>query len=197
MTSLGNCGMTGRRSVLRRLAFWTLILGCLPQRPLAAQAVSSCLPLGKTVTIRGGLRRIDENGYWRWIALLPDRPICALPDPADAYPVAADHATPIQTFDRDDENVRSRLERLVGRNAEVTGTPTQWHTGYRRAEVVLLVEKVEPVDAAGRTALASPSRPRPDVRDLAAYEITVRAGRSLIKQARKVGSNKPLVPVDE
>jgi hypothetical protein len=73
----------------------------------------------------------------------------------------------------------------------------QWHTGYQRAAVVLQVETVQPIDAAGQAALLAPEPPKPLVRDVGAYDITVLAGRSLRKEARELGSNKLLTPVDE
>jgi hypothetical protein len=182
---------------VRRIAFWTLLLSCLPPLSPDGQVARQCLPQGKPVTIRGTLAHVDENGYRHWIALRPMRPICTLADPADQFSGPADHVTAIQTFNADSEDVRSRLEQLAGRRAELTGTLTQWHTGYQRAEVVLNVGTVRPIDPEGEAALASPRPPKPHVRDVAAYDITVRAGRSLIKQAREVGSNKSLIPVDE
>jgi hypothetical protein len=140
---------------------------------------------------------MDENGYRQWIALRPMQPICTLADPAYQFSSASDHVTAIQAFNADSEEIRSRLERLAGSKVEVTGTLTQWHTGYQRAEVVFDVETVQQIDSVGERALASPGPPKPDVREVPAYEVRVRAGRSLTKEARDVGSNRPLAPVDE
>jgi hypothetical protein len=183
--------------VVRRIAIGMVLLASVPEHMMNAQRARPCLPQGKPVTIRGTLARVDENGYRQWIALRPIQPICTLADPADQFSSSLDHVTAIQTFNADSEDIRSRLERLASSEVEVTGTLTQWHTGYQRAEVVLNVETVQPIDSVGERALALPRPPKPQVREVAAYEVTVRAGRSLTKEAREVGSNKPLLPVDE
>lgn len=177
--------------------FWTLLLACLPQSQLCAQVARECLPQGKPVTLRGTLARVDEHGYRRWIALRPIRPVCTLADPADQFSSPADHVSEIQTFYADREDVRSRLERLAGKKAVLTGTLTQWHTGYQRTEIVLDVETVRPIDAAGQAAFLAPDPPKPIVRDVVAYDVTVLAGRSLNKEARELGSTKLLTPVEE
>jgi hypothetical protein len=156
------------------------------------------LPYGRRVSIVGTLERVDEDGYRRWIALRPVRPICTLADPTDNFLDAVDDVAAIQTFTADDASeIHPRLERLIGKNAVVTGKLTQWHTGYQRAEVVFDVEAVQPLDATGEAALRTPDAPKQAARDVSAYDVLVRAGESLTKEAREVATGKALQPVDE
>jgi len=140
---------------------------------------------------------VDENGYRRWIALRPLRPICTVADPTDHFLDAVYDVDAIQAFATDDaKGIDSRLERLIGKNAVVTGKLTQWHTGYQRAEVVFDVEAVQPSDATGEAALRTPDAPKEVVRDVSAYDVIVRAGESLTKEARELATGKALEPVD-
>jgi hypothetical protein len=146
----------------------------------------------------GALARVDENGYRQWIALRPLRPVCTLADPADEFSDAVDDVTVIQVFAADDaKEVHSRLGRLIGKNAIVSGKLTQWYTGYQRAEVVLDVQAVQPLDASGEAALRAPDPPRAVVREVSAYDVSVRAGESLTKETTELGTRKVLEPVDE
>jgi len=79
----------------------------------------------------------------------------------------------------------------------VSGTLKQWHTGYQRAEIVLDVQEVQAADAIGEVALRTPDPPKAVVREVGAYEISIQAGESLIKETREIGSRKALEPVDE
>jgi hypothetical protein len=94
-------------------------------------------------------------------------------------------------------DVRSRLSRLIGKNAALSGKLVEWHTGYQRAAVVLDVQTVESTDADGMAALSAADPPKAKAREVMAYDITVRAGRSLTKEAREVGPNDLLSPVDD
>lgn len=180
---------------MRRIAPRTLILTCLPQILVWGQVSSHCLPQGRPVAIVGTLARVDENGYRRWIALRPVRPICTLADPTDKYSDAVDDVTEIQVAADDDaEEVHSHLERLIGKNAVVSGKLTQWHTGYQRAEVVLDVQAVQALDATGEAAIHTP---KAVVREVSAYDVSVRAGESLTKETKEVATEKVLEPVNE
>jgi hypothetical protein len=164
---------------------------------LFGQVAGGCLVKGKPVTLGGTLSRVDENGYRQWIALRPTRPICALADPADQFDDPVDHVIQIQTFDGDRVDIRSRLNRLIGKNAALSGKLIEWHTGYQRAALLLDVRTVEATDADGMAALSIPDPPKATVREVAAYDITVRAGRSLTKEAREVGTDDRLSPVGD
>ena len=171
---------------------------CLTQFLVWGQVTSQCLPQGSPVAIVGTLARVDESGYRRWIALRPLRPICTLGDPADKFIDAVDDVTEIQTFAAHDaKEIHSRLERLIGKNAVVSGNLTQWHTGYQRAELVLDVQAVQAWDATGEAALRTPDPSKAVVREVSAYDVSVRAGKSLAKEARELGTRKVLEPVDE
>jgi len=139
------------------------------------------LPQGKVLTLRGKIAVVDENGYRQWIALRPVRPLCTLGDPDDQFSPGFDQLHEVQAVSVDREDARSRLERLVGHEVDVTGTLTQWQTGYQRAPIVFEVDTVQPIDAAGEAALRVPDRPKPVVRDVVAYYVTG-PGRSVAHQ---------------
>src|SRR4051794_13089641 len=113
---------------MRGIAPRLLALTCASQFLVWGQVSSHCLPYGRRVSIVGTLERVDEDGYRRWTALRPLRPICTLADPTDNFLDAVDDVAAIQTFAADDASeIHSRLERLIGKNAVVTGKLTQWH----------------------------------------------------------------------
>jgi hypothetical protein len=185
-------------SLMRRIAPRALVLTCASQFLVWGQVSSHCLQYGRPVSILGTLARIDENGYRRWIALRPLRPICILADPSDEFSDAIDDVSQLQTFVADDaKTVDSRLERLIGKNAVVTGKLTQWHTGYQRAELVFDVQAVQAVDATGEADLRTPDPPKAVVREVSVYDVSVRAGESLAKETRELATGKVLEPVDE
>jgi hypothetical protein len=174
-----------------------LLLALLRHPVVHAQEARHCLPQLKPVTLSGRLVRVDEHGYTEWIALRLLRPICALADPTDQFKGAVEGVTVLQTFNADNALVRSQLERLAGRRGVLTGELTQWGTGYQRAELVFDVASVQAIDGAGHLALSAPDQPKPVLRDVAAYDVTVRAGRSLKMEAREAGSKTPLAPARE
>jgi hypothetical protein len=156
------------------------------------------LQYGRRVSVLGTLARVDENGYRQWIALRPFRPICTLADSDDQFNDAIDDVDEIQTFAADDaKDVHSRLERLIGKNAVVSGNLIQWHTGYQRAVLVLDVQVVQALDATGEAALQTRNPSKPPVREVSAYDVTVRAGESLIKEIIELGTRDVLEPRDE
>jgi hypothetical protein len=132
-----------------------------------------------------------------------------LADPTDQFKGAVEGITVLQTFNADNALVRSQLERLVGRRGVLTGGLTQWGTGYQHAELVFDVASVQAIDGAGHLspgarvlvevaeALSAPDQPKPVLHDVAAYDVTVRAGRSLKMEAQEAGSNTPLAPTRE
>ena len=174
-----------------------MLLALLPPLTVDAQEARHCLPQRKPVTLSGRLVRVDEHGYTEWIALRLLRPICVLADPTDQYNGAVAGVTMLQTFNADNALVRSQLERLAGKPGVLTGELTQWGTGYQRAELVFDVASVEAIDEADHVALSAPDQLKPVVRDVAAYDVTVRAGRSLTMEAREAGSKIPLVPAKD
>jgi hypothetical protein len=182
---------------VRPIALSILLLPLLPQPVVHAQEARHCLPQRKPVTLSGRLVRVDEHGYTEWIALRLRQPICALADPTDQFKGAVEGVSVLQTFNADNALVRSQLERLAGRRGALTGELTQWGTGYQRAELAFDVASVQAIDDAGHQALSAPDQPKPVVRDVAAYDVTVRAGRSLTMEARETGSNTPLTPARE
>ena len=149
------------------------------------------------VTLSGRLVRVNEHGYAEWIALRLPRPICALADPTDKFKEAVEGATMLQTFNAESHPVRSQLEKLVGRRVALTGELTQWGTGYQRALLLFDVAIIEALDDAGHMALTALDQPKPVLRDVAAYDVTLRAGHSLRMRARETGSNAPLAPARE
>jgi hypothetical protein len=86
---------------------------------------------------------------------------------------------------------------LVGKKVVVSGKLTQWHTGYQRAEVVLDVQAVQALDASDEAALRVPGPPKAAVREVSAYEVSLRAGELLAKEVREFETGKMLEPVDE
>lgn len=181
---------------MKCVLLWTLPLAFVAHCRLLAQEGGDCLTKGQPVMIRGRLARTDENGYRQWIALRPTRPICALADPADQYDHPVDHVLQIQAVAADRADLRSRLNRLIGKDAVLSGKLVEWHTGYQLAAVVLEVQAVEAMFADGVAALSAPDPPKAAAREVTAYDITVRAGKSLTKEAREVGTNQLLAPVD-
>ena len=163
----------------------------------SAALAQGCFPLDKKLSFSGRLVMTDENGYRQWMGLRLSRPVCVQGDRGDGYIERVDDVKIMQAFAPEDGPIHSRLNRLIGNNVALTGTLAQWLTAYQRAPVVINVDTVEPTDAAGEAALHAPDRPKPLVRDVPAYYITVRAGQSLTKAVREAGSNRPLTPVDE
>ena len=172
-------------------------VGALALLVAAVSFGQGCFPQGKPVTIIGRLEPVDENGYRHWIAFRPARPICVLADPDDQYSPRVDDVDLIQPFNVDRAEIRFRLSRLGGQKAVLTGRLIQWHTGYQRAPITLEVEKVDALDDAGEAALRAPEPPKPVLREPPAYEVTIRAGRKLEKEAREAATNKLLTPTDE
>jgi hypothetical protein len=137
---------------------------------------SDCLPYGQPVTIRGKLTLHDENGYRRWVALNPERPICTVDD--QIKPVAE-----LQTVSTEGAEERERLHRLVGYEVMVSGKLFGATTG-----VIIDVTDVQPVDPAAIL--------KPKARDVTAYDVLIVAGTRLTKEAREVGTSELLTPPD-
>ncbi len=93
--------------------------------------------------MRGRLERVDERGYRQWIAMRPPSPVCAEPDPRDRSARFDGPVDLLQTFDGDRPGIRSRLQRLAGHPAILTGKIVERHIGYQRAPLVFEVESVE------------------------------------------------------
>jgi uncharacterized protein DUF4431 len=154
-----------------------------------------CIPYGRSTTVRGTLARVDENGYWQWIALRLDQPICTLAAPNE-FGDPAQGVAQLQAVALDGTPLSDRLNRLVGKKAVLTGKLFGAHTGYHRAAVLMDVQSVEPVDAAGETAIRAPAPPSIVIEDVPAYDAVVRAGKRLVIEARESGSGRLLVPAD-
>ena len=146
-----------------------------------------CLGYGQAVTIPGRLGTQDDGGYRRWIALSPSRPICIMDDPT---PVAELH---ISALGKDD--VSDRLGRLLGHAVVVRGTLYPGITGYYGTRVSLGVADVEPIDDAGRAALARP-QPNMPIKEVGAYDIEIIVGERLFKQARQTATGRLLKPTE-
>jgi hypothetical protein len=156
-----------------------------------------CLPLGKTLSLGGRLVLINANGYWQWVGLQLPRPVCVQGDRGDGVIERVDAVEMMQTSDVGQRAINSRLNRLIGNSALLTGTLTQWLTGYQQAAVVLEVQAVEPVDEQGKAALRTPEAPRPDVRVVRAYDVTIRTADRLEKLVRETATGQVLTPADE
>jgi hypothetical protein len=61
---------------------------------------------------------------------------------------------------------------------------------------MIALEGVKPMDAPGRAALGIPEPKTPPIRNVAAYDILIRAGERLQKEAIENGSHRQLNPVD-
>ena len=144
-----------------------------------------CFPLDQKLSFHGGLLSVDENGYRHWIGLRLANPICVKGDRGDGYIEKIDDIKWLQTFVPDQGAIAALLGRLAGNNVLLTGTLTEWHTGYQRAGAVLKVQAVEPVDESGKAALNKPEAPKPIAKDVAAYDVTIRTD-----QAARQGSTR-------
>jgi hypothetical protein len=91
--------------------------------------------------------------------------------------------------------IRDRLSRLVNQRVTIRGTLMHGMTGYQKTLVVLQVQQVEPLTAAGRRALAAPRVPV-KLKDVPAYDVVVNAGPRLALEARDSASGFPLTPPD-
>jgi hypothetical protein len=157
----------------------------------------TCLPYNRLVTIQGSLSRVDENGYREWIALEPDRPICTVADPNDRLAEAESDISGLQVLIDDDQQMLSnRVRKLVGYNVKAQGKLSHMTTGYHRTAVMIDLTTLEAVDERGRAALRAPERMKPPLRDVAAYEIVVRAGDRLQKEAVEIGTRRQLTPIE-
>ena len=180
-----------------RPALLTPLLAFMMQSAIQGQPLRECLPQGKPVTLSGRLVRVDEHGYTEWVALALRSRICALADPTDKFKGAVNGVKALQAVSVDSETVGSQLQRLLGKRVVLTGELTQWSTGYQRAALVLEVASVLSTDASGRALVFAPEPTKPALRETPAYEVTVRADRSLKIEAREGEAGRPLTPTKE
>jgi hypothetical protein len=161
---------------------------------------------GAPATLAGTLLLRDEAGYNEFIALKLVQPICTVVDsrtvsvPGLQYGRAHSGVRIIQAgvygSDEHSGTLRERLDRLVGHRVTIQGDLFPAQTGYHRTEVQLRVEAVDAIDAAGRQALRV-TRPEFKAQDVAAFDVTINAGRRLLLETRETGSARLLLPPDQ
>lgn len=139
-----------------------------------------CLPYGQPVTIQGRLGTNDDGGYRQWIALRPMRTLCIMDD--RSVPIAELQASPLGNAD-----VLDHLGRLLGYAVVVRGT--------LYPAITIGIAAVEPIDDAGRAALARP-QPKVPIKEVAAYHIEIVAGKHLIKEVRQTATGRFLKPFE-
>jgi Domain of unknown function (DUF4431) len=144
--------------------------------------------------LAGTLILKDEAGYNQFIALRLPRAICTMPDPY--HGAIREIQAGVYGSDAHSEDLRDRLDRLVGYRVTIKGVLFAAHTGYHRTKVQHGVESVDAADAAGKRALRIP-KPEFRARNVAVYDVTINAGRRLAIEAHQTGSGKALRPADK
>jgi hypothetical protein len=168
---------------------------------LASSFGQNCIQYGAPTTLSGELSMRDEAGYNQFIALDLGYPICTAPDPRPGLewePVQS-RVRVVQAgvygSDGASDALRDRLNRLVGHRVMIKGILFAAQTGYHRTNVQLGVEKIDAVDAGGQQALRSPKvEVRPQA--VAAYAVTIHAGRRLVIEVHEAESGRSLTPSD-
>uniref|UniRef100_Q024R4 DUF4431 domain-containing protein n=1 Tax=Solibacter usitatus (strain Ellin6076) TaxID=234267 RepID=Q024R4_SOLUE len=169
---------------------------------MASSFGQNCIQYGTAATVSGRLSVVDESGYNQFIALNLQRPICTTPDSRKGleWERGQTGVRVIQAgvYGSDDasEALRDRLNRLVGHSVTIKGALFPAQTGYHRTDVQLGVEAVNPLDSSGRDALQLPPVPF-KAREVAAYDVTVNAGKRLVVEAREARSEDLLIPGDK
>ena len=162
----------------------------------------TCLKYGAPVALSGTLLLKDEAGYNQFTLLKLVRAICTVDDPnALGEPLRRQSGireiqSSVYGDDPDSNELRDRLERLIGKRVVIKGALSPAATGYHRTPVQLSVEMVDPVDMPGRQALSA-VRPAFAARDVSSYEVTIDAGRRLVIDARESGSGTQLLPASQ
>ena len=165
-----------------------------------------CIKYGAPTTLIGMLSVRDEAGYNRFTVLKPTSAICTVADPRNVK----DTADPYYSMQRNIREVeaavygsdtasaalRDRLSRLTGYRVVIQGDLFPATTGYDRTNVIFRVHAVDAADSSGRQALL---KPKLEIRlkDVDAYEVTIRAGKRLVIEARESGSTARLRPSDQ
>ena len=98
--------------------------------------------------------------------------------------------------DAPSDALRDRLNRSVGHRVMIKGVLFQAQTGYHRSDVQLSVEAVEAVDEVGQKALRI-ATPEFKAKDVAAYDVTIKAVPQLAIEAHDIESAMPLLPSDQ
>jgi hypothetical protein len=170
---------------------------------VASSYCQQCVVYGAQTTLHGTLALRDEAGYNQFVVLRPARPICTVRGPndtADDYSRKRSGLTEIQAgvygSGVESEQLRERLNLLVGHRAIIRGDLFPATTGYHRTNVQLRVLSVDAADVAGQRALLTPRIPFTPV-DAKAYDVTVNAGKRMVIDARESGTGIALVPPDQ
>ena len=172
---------------------------------LAGGFGQGCLTYGRIETFSGRLERVDEAGYHQFVALRLAEPICTKVDPGDRAAGDAESSrgrsgvrvvqAGVYGGDAAALELRERLERLVGQQVRIRGDVFPQTTGHDRTDINLRVAAVEPVDAAGQQALLAPKQESRQV-EVAAYDVTLRAGPRLVIEVAESGTANALLPVE-
>jgi len=111
-----------------------------------------------TVTLMGSLAQRNEAGYEQYTVLLTDQPVCTIAE--SAFTSAESGLREIQSFNVGQgpagDAIRDRLSRLPGQRVTIRGQLMHASTGYHKTTVLLDVQQVEPLTAAGRQVLLAP-----------------------------------------
>src|SRR5215467_953530 len=86
--------------------------------------------------------------------------------------------------------------RACGLSRQGTGEALAYDHWLPSTAVMIDLMTLEAVDERGRAALRAPERMKPPIRDVAAYEIVVRAGERLQKEVVEIGTRRQLTPVE-
>jgi hypothetical protein len=151
-----------------------------------------CVSYGTRVTLEGKLVEVNEAGYNQYLLLKLKHPICTLAKPEDEFSQGLQGISQMQVFVEDSASPLPTA-RLAGMRVRVEGAIVEGMTGYYRTGIGMHVEKLTPLDAAGERAI---HKPEPPLKDVPAYDVTVRAGPRLKIEARTRGSAEVLKPGD-
>ena len=170
---------------------------------VAIGCCQNCITYGVPTALTGTLSLRDEAGYNQFVVLHPARPICTEGGPAEiAYDYSRKRSgvSEIQAGVYGDgvesEQLRERINLLVGHRAIIRGDLFPATTGYHRTAVQLRVLSVDAADIAGQRALLTPRIPFTPV-DSPAYDVTVNAGKRLVIDAKESATGVALAPPDQ
>jgi hypothetical protein len=152
------------------------------------------LPYDKPVQLQGRLEFRDEGGYRKYSVLKPQNAICTKQG-KEQWEAPITHVTELHAYTVDDEQLSDRLERLTGTLVKITGELSPAVTGYQRTDVVIQVQRVEPLDAAGARALRTP-RQGVVVKDVESFTAIIRTGPRLVLEAKDNNTGEALNPAD-
>jgi hypothetical protein len=166
----------------------------------SAAAAQECYSYDTSVSLSGTLVRIDEGGYFDYVVLQPDHPLCTIANPKDSFSAALSDLTQLQLFSPEDEKndaISKRIDRLVGARVTLKGKIYQAVSGYYRTDAAIFVDAINAQDAKGEALLKQPSPAPAPIKDVAVYDVRVHAGKRLIIDAWDRVTHETLKPVKD